>query len=106
MWLLVVSAIGFVFPNGLFAYWIVRDGASIDQVLADRLALAFIIDLFLALGVMCYLAAMRPIGPVRWGWFLFLSILGGLGFSIPLYVWLNWRAEAPAKPFIAWWREL
>jgi len=37
--------------------------------------------------------ARRPIGPVKWYWFIVLSLLGGLGFSLPLYYWLN-RREA------------
>jgi hypothetical protein len=28
---------------------------------------------------------------VRWYWFVVLSLAGGLGFSLPLYYWLNLR---------------
>jgi hypothetical protein len=28
---------------------------------------------------------------VRWHWFVVLSLVGGLGFSIPFYIWLNRR---------------
>jgi hypothetical protein len=33
--------------------------------------------------------ARKPIGNVRWYWFVVLSLIGGLGFSLPLYWWLN-----------------
>jgi hypothetical protein len=40
--------------------------------------------------------ARRPIGQVKWYWFTLLSLLGGLGFSLPLYYWLNRRQLTPA----------
>jgi len=38
--------------------------------------------------------ARHPLGPVKWPWFVVLSFLGGLGFSLPLYYWLNRRGSA------------
>ena len=32
-----------------------------------------------------------PIGRVKWQWFVVLSIIGGLAFSLPLYWWMNER---------------
>ena len=40
--------------------------------------------------------AVRPIGPVRWYWFIVLSLLGGMAFSLPLYWWLNTRRQVAA----------
>jgi len=37
--------------------------------------------------------ARRPIGAVRWYWFTLLSLIGGLGFPLPLTYWLNVRRE-------------
>jgi len=36
--------------------------------------------------------ARRPIGRVSWQTFVLLSLIGGLGFSLPLYWWLNTRS--------------
>jgi hypothetical protein len=58
-------------------------------VLQDKLALGFILDALLALIVLGAFLATRPIGRVGWQWFVFLSLLGGLGFSRPLYDWPN-----------------
>ena len=91
MWLLFAALVGFVVPNGLFAYWFIFEFESWQAVLDDRLALAFIIDAFMAMGLLAFYFARRPIGPVRWYWFVGLSVLGGLGFSLPLYYWLNRR---------------
>jgi hypothetical protein len=58
------------------------------------LASAFMLDAFLAMGLLAYFFAVRPIGPLRWYWFVLLSISGGLAFSIPLYWSLNERKKS------------
>lgn len=105
MWLLPIAAFGMLVPNGLFVYWLITDFTSVSQFFSDRLALAFILDLFAATALLTYLVAVKPLGPIRWPWFLLFSLLGGLAFSIPLYLWLNWRRSAPpGTSFGAWWR--
>ena len=91
MWLLAIAALGFLVPNGFFIYWLFAEFGGLRAVLQDRLALGFILDVFLALILLAVYFAKRPIGPVRWYWFVVLSFLGGLGFSLPLYYWLNQR---------------
>ena len=91
MWLLAIAAFGFLVPNGFFIYWLLVEFSGLRPVLQDRLALGFILDVFLALILLAVYFAKRPIGPVRWYWFILLSFLGGLGFSLPLYYWLNQR---------------
>jgi hypothetical protein len=91
MWLLVIALTGLLIPNGLFVYWFFFEFNSWQAVAGNRLALAFIIDAFMATGLLAIYFARRPIGPVRWYWFVTLSLIGGLGFSLPLYYWLNRR---------------
>ncbi len=94
-WLLGAALAGFVIPNAVFVYWLVFEFPGIAAVLHDKLALAFIIDVALALVFLSLYFARRPIGPVKWYWFVILSLLGGLSFSLPLYYWLNAPAAAP-----------
>jgi hypothetical protein len=99
MFLLVVSALGFVAGNGLFVYWLLFEFPGWAAIAANHLAVAFIIDAFLTLIVLAVWFAQRPIGPIRWTWFVALSIIGGLCFGLPFYLWLNGRTrplEAPA----------
>ncbi len=91
MWLLVVSAFGLIVPNGLFLYWLFVEYQGLTQLWSNRLALAFIMDAFIALALLSYWYARHPIGRVRWPVFVALSIIGGLAFSLPLYWWLNQR---------------
>lgn len=105
MWLLVVAAFGFLVPNGVFIHWVITGDKSVDAIFANELALAFIIDCVLAMVLLAWLFAVRPPGRVRWPWFVVLSLAGGLGFSIPLYLWLNWQQSgAPKASFHSWWR--
>ena len=96
MWLLLVALFGFVVPNGFFVYWLLFEFEGLSPVFQDKLALGFILDVLLALIILGVYFARHPIGPVKWGWFVLLSLLGGLGFSLPLYYWLNRRQATPA----------
>jgi hypothetical protein len=96
MWLLLVAFLGFVVPNGFFLYWLVFEFQGLGPVLQDKLALGFMLDVLLALIILGVYFARRPIGRVKWYWFILLSLLGGLGSSLPLYYWLNRRQSTPA----------
>jgi len=103
--LLLIAAFGLLVPNGLFVYWFLVEFDSLDALLSNRLGLALLLDAFLATGLLAWLFAKRPPGPLSWVWFVALSLLGGLGFSIPFYLWLNFRRSGPAAgSFSAWWR--
>ncbi|HEV7594460.1 MAG TPA: hypothetical protein VGO33_05640, partial [Gemmatimonadaceae bacterium] len=93
MWLLVLAIIGNVVPGGLFLYSLFHDYTSLSAALSDRLALAFLIDLLMSTFFLAYLFAVKPLGRLRWYWLVALALLGTLAFSIPLFVWLNWRLE-------------
>jgi hypothetical protein len=103
--LLAIALFGFVVPNGYFLYWLFNEFGSVQEVMSNHLAVAFILDAFIAMGLLAYLFAKRPPGPLGWPWFVGLSILGGLAFSIPLYLWMNFRKTAsPHAAFDQWWR--
>jgi hypothetical protein len=103
--LVLLAVIGLLAPGGLFLYWLLNDYSSLSAALADHMALAFVVDLLMSTFLLAYLFARKPLGPVKWPWFLALSLVGTLAFSIPLFVWLNWRAApAPRPGFAAWWR--
>jgi len=93
VWLAIAALFGLIVPNGLFLYWIVNEYHGLGPVLDDHLALGFILDAFLAMVLLAVYFAKRPIGKVKWPTFVALSLLGGLGFSLPLYWWLNTRKD-------------
>jgi hypothetical protein len=89
MMLLAMALLGLIVPNGLFLYWLFYEFEGLSSIFQNKLALGFIIDAFLAMGLLAYSFARKPIGNIKWYWFVVLSIVGGLGFSIPFYWWLN-----------------
>lgn len=97
MLLLVVALFGLVVPNGFFVYWLLYEFNGLGPVLQNRLALGFILDVFLALIILSVYFARHPIGRVKWHWFVVLSLLGGFGFSLPLFYWLNRRTPQTAN---------
>lgn len=105
--LLAIALFGLLVPNGLFLYWLFAEFHSVAEVLANHLALGFMLDALLATGLLCFLFAVRPAGPVSWRWFLLLALLGGLGFAIPFFLWLNFRRSGPGQQgFRSWWRTI
>lgn len=96
MWLLIVALLGLVVPNGFVVYWLLFEFHGLAPVLEDKLAVGFILDVILALILLSVYFARYPLGRVKWQWFVALSLIGGLGFSLPLYYWLNRRvARSP-----------
>jgi len=102
MWLLAVALFGLLVPNGFFVYWLLFEFHGIMPALQDKLALGFILDVVVALIVLSVYFARHPIGRLKWYWFVLLSFIGGLGFSLPLYYWLNQRVSTrQAEPQMA-----
>ena len=95
--LLAVSLFGLLVPNGMFFYASLHDPSGCGGVAHNLLASSFMLDAFAAMGFLAYFFAVRPIGPVRWYWFIVLSLVGGMAFSLPLYWWLNLRRVAKAQ---------
>lgn len=89
--LLSIAFFGLLIPNGLFLYFVFFELSSPSQVLQNHLALGFILDTFMATGLLSWWFARHPLGPYSWKLFLLLSLLGGLGFSLPFYYYLNKR---------------
>ncbi|MGD8319001.1 MAG: DUF2834 domain-containing protein [Gemmatimonadota bacterium] len=97
-WLLGVALFGLVVPNGLFLHWLFVERPGVQAVLANHLAVAFMLDAMLVLLVLTVRFAVHPPGRLRWPWFVLLSLVGGLGFSLPVYLWLNRRGEGLPRP--------
>jgi len=98
--MLGVALFGPLVPNGLFLYWLFFEQPTVSAVLGDHLALAFMIDAVLILVVFAGHVAAAPGYELGWGCFVVLSLVGGIGFSIPVYLWLNARSgrRPPPRP--------
>lgn len=89
--ILLIALFGLFVPNGIFIYWLFTEFQSVNDFLQDWLALGFIIDAVMVMLMLAYWFAKNPLGKVKWYWFIVFSLIGGLGFSLPFYYWLNQR---------------
>jgi hypothetical protein len=75
----------------MFFYYLYTEFTSFAAVFTDLLALGFIIDAFMAMGLLAWWFAKNPLGNYSWKFFIILSLVGGLGFSLPFFYFLNKR---------------
>ena len=93
MVLTVVALLSFLVTNGVFLYWLIFRTRDLVAGLLHPAAMVFEIDVAVVLALLAYYFARNPMGRYSWRTFVGLSLLGGLGFSIPAFVLLNSRPE-------------
>jgi len=82
-WLAILAAFTFFGLNGAFIYGLLQR-AVVKSALANPLALAFILEAFVLVGLLAYLLRKWGVSRLPWGWFVVLSLLGGLAFALPV----------------------
>jgi hypothetical protein len=87
----VLGGLGLVIPGGLFLWWLLEDATSLAAVLHDKLALAFVADVFVSTAVIAVFFARVQPGRWRWPWFVALCLLSTLAFGFVIYWGLNAR---------------
>jgi hypothetical protein len=87
--LIFVALFGFLVLNGVFLYFCFLRPGDFSAAIRHPVTAALMLEAFLIVALGAVLLAKRPIGP--WGWksFVVFSLLGGLGFSVPLVLLLN-----------------
>ena len=91
-WLTVLAVVGFVVLNGAFVYGLLTPGV-LRGALTNPIALAFIVEALVMVGVLAYLLARWGVSRRSWIWFVALSLLGGMAFALPVV--LLWRRGTP-----------
>jgi hypothetical protein len=93
MWLLL-AILGLIFPNGIYVYWLTTRFNNLGEAANNQLALSLFVEMLVATFLVAYLFYANPLGRVRVYWFIALSLIGGIGFGIPVFYWLNKRSRA------------
>jgi hypothetical protein len=88
----IAAAIGLFGINGLFLYSVFVHPEQIREAQANLYAMAFVLEAFVLLPVLCFLISAAKLKSLGWKSFLVLSLLGSLVFSIPLSV-LLWNRK-------------
>ena len=95
--LLAAAIVGFVAINCPFLYFAFIDKAVYAEAMSNGLALVFIGEAFLLMFLIAFLIARTGCRP---GWFFFIamSLLGSLAFSIPLQLYLMTKPGSVTSP--------
>jgi len=95
LWLSTMAAFGFVVLNGAFLYSLSVEPHALARLIRDPLALAFVVETFVMLAALTYLLHKWNVSRLHWGWFLGLSLLGGMAFALPVVLlWGRRRSSA------------
>jgi F0F1-type ATP synthase assembly protein I len=87
--LLLISAIvGFLVVNVPFLYFAVIDRVTYTEAITNGMALVFIGEAFLLMLFIAFLIARLELKRPGWVFFVVMSLLGSMAFSIPLQLYL------------------
>ena len=93
-WLKALAILAFVTVNGAFAYGLFQPGA-LAEAMSNPLALAFISEAMVLVGVFAYLLSRWGVSQMSWQWFVVLSLLGSIAFALPVVLlWNSRRTES------------
>ena len=92
MYLILLALFGVIAPYGLYVIWLMTKFSSIGAALNDELAVGFAIEMAAATALLAYCFSINRLGRYGVGWFVAFSVVGGPGFAIPMFYWLNRRS--------------
>jgi hypothetical protein len=93
-WLGALSLGGLVGLNGVFVYGLFVRPELLTSAMTNPVAAAFIIEALVLTGVFAYLLDKWRVSRLSWGWFVALSLAGGMAFALPVV--LLWRSDRGA----------
>jgi len=95
-WLWCLAIFGFFAVNTAFLYGLLFQPDAIVRAITNPIALAFIVEALVLMGVFAYLITKWGVGRLHWGWFVFLSLLGSMAFALPIVLLWPRRRQSPA----------
>ena len=87
--LTVLALFGLLGPNAAFIYFMVTRWDEFTAALTHPIALALLVDAVMTTALLAWYFARHPLGKRGWKTFVMMSLLGGLGFSVPGFLLLN-----------------
>lgn len=65
--------------------------------LTNPIALAFMVEALVLMGVFAYLLTKWALIKLHWGWFILLSLLGSMAFALPIALLWRHRVSEPVQ---------
>lgn len=92
---LVAAIVGFALVNGAFLYYAFIDHETYEAAMSNGLALVFMGEAFLLMFFFAFLIARLGLKRPGWVFFIAMSLIGSMAFSIPLqlYLWLRPKGD-------------
>lgn len=87
----ILAAFGFTVVNAAFLYGVSFGQNTITATLKNPIALAFIMESLILLGVFAYLLSKWQVLKLHWGWFVLLSLIGSMVFALPIVLLWRWN---------------
>ena len=95
--LMLIAAVGLIALNGVFIYGVLFHAELITNAIKNPIACAFVVEAFVLMGVLAYLLAKWGVSRVHWGWFVVLSVAGGLAFALPVVLLITERQAGRSR---------
>lgn len=92
-WFLGTAILGFLVINVPFLYITVFDQQTYSEAMANGIAQIFMGEAFLLMFFFAFVIAWIGWKKPGWAFFIAMSILGSLAFSVPLYLYLMARSS-------------
>ena len=84
-------------PNVIFYSWLATSFGSLTDIVNNKLAVSFFLEMTAATLLVSYLLWAKPMGNVRVRWFTLISLFAGVGVGLPVFYWLNKQAPKAAR---------
>ena len=91
--LIVGGAFGLVVLNSVFIGAALLKPEALVEAFTNPIALVFIAESFLLLGLFAYLLRKWGVLKLSWGWFVVLALAGSMLFALPVVLLWPRRAE-------------
>ena len=88
---LLLSILGFLLINVPFLYFVFFEKSIYYTALSNGVFLIFLSEAFLLMSFAAFLMAKLGLNKPGWVWFIVLTLLGSMAFSVPFYLYIHTR---------------
>jgi hypothetical protein len=89
-----LALVSFVGLNGVFLWAMLSRPQLAVAAFQNPVAVAFIAEAFVLVGVLACLLARWRVSQMHWRWFVLLALVGGIAFALPvMLLWGGQRAR-------------
>jgi hypothetical protein len=96
-WLIGLAVFGFAVLNSVFVWAALFRPGALGAALTNPVSATMIADTMIVMGMLAWLLTRWGVSRLHWGWFVALSLLGGMVFALPVVLLWRGRGADPAR---------